>query len=161
MKELTKQERDEMYMQRALTLAKKAGAMGEVPIGAVVVWEDESGERIVGEGYNARESEKNALLHAEIMAIDAACKTLGGWRLHKATLYVTVEPCLMCAGAIVNARVKRVVYGAKDPRFGAMGSLVNVAEMAFNHQPVVESGIWEADCESLMKVFFMKLREKR
>ena len=145
-------------MQQALSLAEKAYTLGEVPIGAVVVWEDGS---VAGEGFNARESEKNALLHAELVAIDKACKTLGGWRLHKATLYVTVEPCVMCAGAIVNARIRRVVFGAKDPRFGAMGSLFNVAEIPFNHTPEVTSGILEEECEALMKRFFLSLREKR
>lgn len=155
---MTQAELDIQYMQRALALAKEAEACGEVPIGAVVVWEE---DRVVGEGRNARESEKNALLHAEIAAIDAACKTLGGWRLHKATLYVTVEPCTMCAGAIVNARVKRVVFGAKDPRFGAMGSLLDVTKLALNHTPEVVSGVCEAECEMLMQRFFLSLRQKR
>ena len=155
---MIQEERDLTYMRRALLLAKRAEALGEVPIGAVVVWDD---GRVVGEGYNQRESEKNALLHAEIVAIDAACKTLGGWRLHKATLYVTVEPCVMCAGAIVNARVKRVVYGAKDPRFGAMGSLMDVTSIPFNHTPEVEAGVLESECEALMKRFFLSLRGKR
>ncbi|MBR2987506.1 MAG: tRNA adenosine(34) deaminase TadA [Clostridia bacterium] len=155
---MTQSETDIRYMQAALSLARKAEALGEVPIGAIVVWDD---GRIVGEGYNARESEKNALLHAEIMAIDAACKALGGWRLHKATLYVTVEPCVMCAGAIVNARIRRVVYGAKDPRFGAMGSLVDVTKIPFNHTPEVDHGVLEEDCEALMKRFFLSLRAKR
>ena len=155
---MTQTELDIQYMQKALELAKEAEGRGEVPIGAVVVWDD---GRVVGEGFNARESEKNALLHAEIVAIDAACKTLGGWRLHKATLYVTVEPCVMCAGAIVNARVKRVVYGARDPRFGAMGSLCDVTGMGFNHTPEVTGGVLEAECEGLMKRFFLTLRQKR
>ena len=145
------------YMKKALALAEKAKALGEVPIGAVVVWDDE----IVGEGYNFREGGKNALLHAEIMAIDEACKKLGGWRLHKATLYVTVEPCIMCAGAIINARVKRVVYGAPDPRFGAMGSLFDATKLGLNHTPEVVSGVCADECEGLMAEFFKSLREKR
>lgn len=148
---------DKEYMKKALALAEKAGALGEVPIGAVVVWDGE----IVGEGYNFREGGKNALLHAEIMAIDAACKALGGWRLHKATLYVTVEPCIMCAGAIINSRVKRVVYGAPDPRFGAMGSLFDATKLGLNHTPEVVSGVLSDECEGLMADFFQSLREKR
>ena len=160
---MTTSELDIQYMQRAIALAKEAEKRGEVPIGAVIVWEDRDypNGRVVGEGYNARESEKNALLHAEIVAIDNACKTLGGWRLHKGTLYVTVEPCVMCAGAIVNSRIKRVVYGANDPRFGAMGSLCDVTKLGFNHTPAVENGVCEADCEELMKRFFLSLREKK
>ena len=152
-----------MYMKQALALAKKAEALGEVPIGAVIVWEDDETPdgRVVGEGYNCRECDKNALYHAEILAIDHACQTLGGWRLHKATLYVTVEPCVMCAGAIVNSRIKRVVYGAPDPRFGAMGSLCDVTSFGFNHKPEVMGGLLAEDCEALMKRFFLSLREKR
>lgn len=149
--------RDSFYMEKAIALAKKAEEKGEVPIGAVVVWEDE----IVGEGYNLRESEKNALLHAEVVAIDNACKTLGGWRLHKATLYVTVEPCIMCAGAIINARVKRVVYGAPDPRFGAFGSLFDANAVGLNHKPEILRGVMREECEALMQAFFKRLREKR
>lgn len=148
---------DMEYMKKALALAEKARAMGEVPIGAVVVWDG----KIVGEGYNFREGGKNALLHAEIMAIDSACKALGGWRLHKATLYVTVEPCIMCAGAIINSRIKRVVYGAADPRFGAMGSLFDATKLGLNHTPEVVSGVCADECESLMSDFFQSLREKR
>ena len=145
------------YMKKTIALAEQAKALGEVPIGALVVWEDE----IVGEGYNLRETEKNALLHAEIMAIDAACKKLGGWRLHKATLYVTVEPCIMCAGAIINARVKRVVFGASDPRFGACGSLFDATKLGLNHTPEIVSGVLAEECEALMADFFKSLREKR
>ena len=149
--------RDEHFMALALHEAELAAAEGETPIGAVVVWEDE----IVGTGYNLRESEKNALLHAEVVAIDNACKTLGGWRLHKATLYVTVEPCIMCAGAIINARVKRVVYGAPDPRFGAFGSLFDANAVGLNHKPEVLGGVMREECEALMQAFFKRLREKR
>ncbi len=152
---------DEYYMRRALALAEKAGAAGEVPIGALVVWQDESGyERIVGEGFNRRESGKNALYHAEILAIDAACGALGGWRLHKGVLYVTVEPCIMCAGAIVNARIRRVVYGAADPRFGAFGSLFDANRLGLNHRPEVTGGLFSAEAEALMADFFRRLRDK-
>ncbi len=147
---------DEFYMRRALELAKVAGEAGEVPIGAVLVWED----RIAGEGYNLRETGKNALYHAEVMAIDAACKSLGGWRLHKGTLYVTVEPCIMCAGAIVNARIKRVVYGAADRRFGAFGSLFDANSLGLNHRPEVTGGLLADEAEALMADFFRRLREK-
>ena len=160
---MTEFERDCAYMQRAIALAKEAESLGEVPIGALIVWEDDAHPegRIVGEGYNRRECDKNALYHAEILAIDEACKALGGWRLHKATLYVTVEPCVMCAGAIVNSRIKRVVYGACDPRFGAMGSLCNVTSLGFNHTPAVSGGVLSDECEGLMKRFFLSLRAKR
>ncbi|MBQ5357587.1 MAG: nucleoside deaminase, partial [Oscillospiraceae bacterium] len=116
---------DEEYMREALSLAEKAFELGEVPVGAVAVWEG----RIVGRGMNLRETDKNALRHAEIMAIDEACKNLGGWRRWKCDLYVTLEPCPMCAGAIINSRVKRVIYGASDPKAGSCGSLTNLFEM--------------------------------
>lgn len=148
---------DQDYMKIALSLAEEAKALGEVPIGALVVWED----RIVGKGYNRRETDKNALLHAEIVAIDEACKTLGGWRLHKGTLYVTVEPCIMCAGAIINSRIKRVVYGAPDPRFGAMGSLFDANSVGFNHKSEVVGGVLREECEALMSDFFQGLRDRR
>ena len=148
---------DQDYMKIALSLAEEAKALGEVPIGALVVWED----RIVGKGYNRRETDKNALLHAEIVAIDEACKTLGGWRLHKGTLYVTVEPCIMCAGAIINSRIKRVVFGAPDPRFGAMGSLFDANSVGFNHKSEVVGGVLREECEALMSEFFQGLRDRR
>ncbi len=147
---------DELYMREAIALADKAASLGEVPIGAVVVWED----RIVGRGYNLRESGKNALAHAEIMAIDEACRTLGGWRLHKATLYVTLEPCAMCAGAIINARIKRVVFGASDKRFGACGSLFDLSSFEVNHKPEILGGLLEAECLERMRAFFLKLRQR-
>ena len=146
---------DAEYMEMALELAREAAAAGEVPVGAVVVWED---GRVVGRGRNRREEDKNALAHAELEAIGQACRTLGGWRLHKATLYVTLEPCPMCAGAIVNARVKRVVYGASDRRFGAMGSLFDLPALPLNHRPQVERGLCEEDCAALLTDFFDHLR---
>lgn len=148
---------DEEYMREAIALAEKAFELGEVPVGAVAVWDG----KIVGRGMNLRETDKNALRHAEIMAIDEACKNLGGWRLWKCDLYVTLEPCPMCAGAIINSRVKRVIYGAKDPKAGSCGSLTNLFEMPYNHKPEVISGILEEECSALLKSFFEKLREKR
>lgn len=148
---------DEEYMREALALAKKAFELGEVPVGAVAVWDG----KIVGRGMNLRETEKNALRHAEIMAIDEACKNLGGWRLWKCDLYVTLEPCPMCAGAIINSRVKRVVFGASDPKAGSCGSLTNLFEMPYNHKPEVVSGVLEEECAALLSDFFAKLREKR
>ena len=149
---------DEDCMREALALAKEAEREGEVPVGAVVVWDD---GRIVGRGRNRREKGKNALYHAEIEAIDEACRTLGGWRLHKATLYVTLEPCPMCAGASVNARIRRVVYGASDPRFGAFGSMVDLCEWPLNHKPQVEKGLLCGECSALMEGFFARLREEK
>ncbi|MBQ6700899.1 MAG: tRNA adenosine(34) deaminase TadA [Oscillospiraceae bacterium] len=148
---------DEEYMREALLLAKKAFEMGEVPVGAVAVWEG----KIVGRGMNRRETDKNALRHAEIMAIDEACKNLGGWRLWKCDLYVTLEPCPMCAGAIINSRIKRVVYGAPDPKAGSCGSLANLFDMPYNHRPEVKSGVLEEECSVLLSDFFAKLRDKR
>ncbi|MBR5309674.1 MAG: tRNA adenosine(34) deaminase TadA [Oscillospiraceae bacterium] len=148
---------DEDYMREALLLAKKAFDMGEVPVGAVAVWDGE----IVGRGMNLRETDKNALRHAEIMAIDEACKKLGGWRLWKCDLYVTLEPCPMCAGAIINSRVKRVIYGAADKKAGSCGSLTNLFEMPYNHKPELISGVLEEECSALLSDFFAKLREKR
>ena len=152
---------DEEYMKQALALAREAAQAGEVPVGAVVVWEDEDGgRRVVGTGRNRREGDKSALAHAEIEAIGQACKTLCGWRLHRATLYVTLEPCPMCAGAVVNARIKRVVYGAPDKRFGAMGSLFDLPALPLNHKPQVENGLLCGECAEMMGEFFEKLRNK-
>lgn len=148
---------DEEYMREALALARKAFELGEVPVGAVAVWEG----KIVGRGMNLRETDKNALRHAEIAAIDEACKTLGGWRLWKCDLYVTLEPCPMCAGAIINSRIRRVIYGASDPKAGSCGSLVDLFEIPYNHKPEVVSGVLEEECSGILKEFFSKLREKR
>ena len=142
------------YMQEALALAKEAFADGEVPVGCVVV---RNGE-IVGRGRNRRETRKTALGHAEIEAIDQACRTLGGWRLWECTLYVTLEPCPMCAGAIINARIPRVVYGASDSKCGVCGSVCDLFSMEFNHHPKVEKGVMEAECAALLTEFFQKLR---
>ena len=143
------------YMDEALALAREAAAEGEVPVGCVVV---RNGE-IVGRGRNRRETDKTALAHAELEAIGQACQTLGGWRLWECTLYVTLEPCPMCAGAIVNARIPRVVYGASDAKCGACGSVCNMFTMAFNHHPQVEKGVREDACAQLLTEFFQNLRK--
>ncbi len=148
---------DEQMMLEALALAKEAAAEGEVPVGCVITLDG----KIVGRGRNRRETGKNALAHAEIEAIHDACKTLGGWRLWRCTLYVTLEPCPMCAGAIINARIPRVVYGGKDVRFGACGSVMDLFAMPFNHRPEVETGLMEGECLALLQDFFQKLRNKR
>ena len=145
---------DEKYMDEALALAAQAAAEGEVPVGCVIV---RSGQ-IVGRGRNRRETAKTALGHAEIEAISDACQNLGGWRLWDCTLYVTLEPCPMCAGAIVNARIPRVVFGASDQKCGACGSVCNLFSMDFNHHPQVEQGVLEAECAALLTEFFQHLR---
>lgn len=146
---------DEDYMKEAIALAKIAAELGEVPVGAVAVWEG----RIVGKGYNRRETDKNALRHAEISAIDEACKTLGGWRLWKCDLYVTLEPCPMCTGAIINSRIKRLVFGADDPKAGSCGSVINLFELPYNHKPEVTKGVLKDECSKLLSDFFAKLRK--
>lgn len=145
---------DEIWMREALALAAQAAAEGEVPVGCVIT----DGERIVGRGRNRRECAKNALCHAELEAIDDACRTLGGWRLWRCTLYVTLEPCPMCAGAIINARIPYVVYGASDPKSGSCGSLTNLFELPYNHRPVVRRGVLEEDCGNVLRTFFRCLR---
>ena len=146
---------DDLYfMDEALKLAAEAAAEGEVPVGCVIV----RGDEIVGRGRNRREKGKTALAHAEIEAIGEACARLGGWRLWECTLYVTLEPCPMCAGAIINARIPRVVYGASDAKFGAVGSVCSLFDMRFNHHPQVESGIREEEAAALMTEFFQNLR---
>lgn len=147
----------EKYMKAALRLARKAADEGEVPVGAVVVCEG----KIVGRGRNRRETKKNALHHAEIEAIEKACKKLGGWRLHKCDLYVTLEPCPMCAGAIINARIKTVYYGASDPKAGSCGTLVNLFELPYNHKPERVVGVMEEECAAVLRDFFRALRQKR
>ena len=145
---------DELFMKEALELAKEAAAEGEVPVGCVIT---RNGE-IVGRGRNRRERDKNALAHAEIEAINDACRNLGGWRLWECTLYVTLEPCPMCAGAILNARIPRVVYGASDKKCGAVRSVCTLFDMAFNHHPKVEKGIREEESSALLTEFFKNLR---
>jgi tRNA(adenine34) deaminase len=145
---------DEYFMTEALRLADEAAAEGEVPVGCVITL----GEKVVGTGRNRRELGKSALAHAEIEAIHNACKTLGGWRLWQCTLYVTLEPCPMCAGAIINARIPRVVYGASDEKCGACGSVCDLFSMEFNHHPQVEKGIREEEAAALLREFFAQLR---
>ena len=145
---------DERFMDEALALAGEAAAEGEVPVGCVIVRDGQ----IVGRGRNRRETERTALGHGEIEAISEACRNLGGWRLWDCTLYVTLEPCPMCAGAIINARIRRVVYGASDAKYGACGSVCNLFSMAFNHHPEVERGVREAECGALLQNFFRNLR---
>lgn len=147
----------ERFMRAALDLAREAAAEGEVPVGAVIVKDGE----IVATGRNRREVAKQALAHAEIEAIANACAALGGWRLSGCTLYVTLEPCPMCAGAIINARLDRVVYGAPDPKAGSCGSLTDLFELPFNHQPLIERGLLEEECAAELKNFFRSLRERR
>lgn len=147
--------RHEAFMREAILEAKKAEAMGEVPIGAIVV----KAGKIVGRGFNQRETGKRAIAHAEILAIEDACSQLGGWRLVDCDLYVTLEPCLMCAGAIYQARVVNVYYGAADPKAGAFGSLYHIHEdHRLNHMVHVEKGILEDECSGLLKAFFKHLR---
>ncbi len=146
---------DQLYMNEALTLAREAAAEGEVPVGCVIVCKD----KIVGRGRNRREQEKSALCHAEIEAIDEACRNLGGWRLWECTLYVTLEPCAMCAGAILNARIPRVVFGASDKKYGAVRSVCSLFSMEFNHHPQVEAGVMEDQCAEVLQDFFRAMRQ--
>jgi len=146
---------DEFYMKKALELAGAARAMNEVPIGCVIVAEG----KIIGEGHNLRNNKKNTLYHAEIIAIDQASQHLGDWRLENCTIYVTIEPCPMCAGAILQARIPRLVYGAASPKAGAVGSIINLlANPAFNHQVEVTTGVLEAECSAIVSNFFQSSR---
>ena len=145
---------DRDYMEQALLLAREAAREGEVPVGCVIV----RGDEIVGRGRNRRESDRSALAHAELEAIAQANQALGGWRLWECTLYVTLEPCPMCAGAIINARIPRVVYGARDEKYGACRSVCALFDMAFNHHPVVEGGVLEEEAAGLLQDFFKQLR---
>lgn len=147
---------EEAYMRLALELAAEAAAEGEVPVGAVIVREG----AVVGVGRNRRERARNALAHAEIEAIADACRRLGGWRLFGSTLYVTLEPCPMCAGAIINARVARVFYGARDAAMGACGGVLNLFMEAFPHRPQLVGGICGQESRALLSAFFAAMREK-
>jgi len=146
---------DELYMKEALRLAAVAEEIDEVPVGAVIVRDG----KIIAEAYNTREKSKCATHHAEILAIEEACRTLGGWRLPDTTLYVTMEPCAMCAGAIINARIPRVVYGAPDLRFGAFGSLIDLSEAGLNHKPEIVRGVMEKEAKSVLTSYFRRKRE--
>lgn len=149
---------DEKYMKAAITQAKKAAAIGDVPIGCVIVYED----KIIARGYNRRTADKTVLAHAEILAIKKACKKIGDWRLEDCTMYVTLEPCPMCAGAIVQARIPRVVVGCMNPKAGCAGSVMNLLqEDGFNHQAELETGVLEEVCSQMMKDFFRELRNKK
>lgn len=144
-------------MREALRLAQQAAQEGEVPVGAVVV----RGDEIIATGRNRREQDKNALRHAEIEAIDGACRALGGWRLWECELYVTLEPCPMCTGAIINSRIARVCFGAYDAKAGSCGSVVNLFELPYNHKPELQGGILEQECAAVLTEFFQNLRQKR
>ena len=148
---------DEELMREALQEARIAAALGEVPVGAVIAKDGQ----IVAKAHNLRESGKNATYHAKLMAIDAACKKLGGWRLWQCELFVTLEPCPMCSGAIINSRLRRVVYGARDARAGCCGSLTDLFALPFNHHPVIEEGLLAEEAQALLQEFFVSLRSRR
>lgn len=149
---------DERFMKEAIKQAKKAYALDETPIGCVIVHEG----KIIGRGYNRRNTDKNALAHAEIAAIKKASKKLGDWRLEECTMYVTLEPCQMCSGAIVQSRMTRVVVGCMNPKAGCAGSVLNLLNVAqFNHQVELTTGVLEEECSQLMKQFFRELRERK
>lgn len=149
---------DEKYMKEAIRQAKKAYAIGEVPIGSVIVYED----KIIGRGYNRRTTDKNTLAHAELIAIRKAGKKMGDWRLEGCTMYVTLEPCQMCSGAIVQSRMSRVVVGCMNPKAGCAGSILNLLQMEeFNHQVELETGVLGEACSQMMKTFFKELRESK
>lgn len=150
---------DIFYMNEALNEAKKAADMGEVPVGAVIVRKRDG--KIVGRGYNRRETDKDPLAHAEISAIKEASEKLGGWRLIDCEMFVTLEPCPMCCGAIINSRIERVVYGAKDNKSGSVRSVQQMFEMPYNHRPDISEGILEAECSGILKEFFRNLRKNK
>lgn len=151
-------ELDEYFMREAIKEAKKAEEQGEVPIGAVLVLNGE----IISRGFNLRESHQNAVAHAELLAIERACERLGTWRLEDAVLYVTLEPCPMCAGAILLSRIKKVVYGAPDPKAGCAGTLMNLLQdQRFNHQTEVTAGVLAAECGQMLTSFFRGIRERK
>ena len=147
----------EEYMKKALHYAKLCGKRGEIPVGCVIV---RNGE-IVSFGYNTRQTKKTALGHAEIMAINRACKKLSGWRLWECDMYVTLEPCIMCAGAIINSRIRNLYFGAYDTKAGCFGSVMNVNDFPFNHHPNVVGGVLEDKCSGIIKEFFKNLREEK
>lgn len=148
---------DERYMKEAMKQARKAYALGEVPIGCVIVYEG----KIIGRGYNRRNTDKNTLAHAEITAINKASKVIGDWRLEECTLYVTLEPCQMCAGAIVQARIPKVVMACMNPKAGCAGSVLNILDMPqFNHQVEMTKGVLEEECSRMLKEFFVELRAR-
>ena len=146
---------DEEYMKLAIAQAEFAAKMGEVPVGAIIVRDGD----IISAGFNKRECLNNSLAHAEVIAINVACEALGCWRLLNSTLYVTLEPCAMCAGAIINSRIERVVFGASDPKAGSFGSLVDLSKLPYNHKPEVVSGVCGEECSRLLSDFFYQLRK--
>lgn len=155
MKKLTE---DEKYMREALKLAKKAAKIDEVPIGCVIVYEN----KIIARGYNRRNTDKSTLAHAEIMAIKKASRVIGDWRLEDCTMYITLEPCQMCAGAIVQARIPKVVMGTMNAKAGCAGSVINILQMdGFNHKVEIVKGIMEDECKKIMQDFFKELRERK
>ena len=147
----------EEFMREALRLAQESAAEGEVPVGAVVTLGDE----IVGRGRNRREIQKNALAHAEIEAINDACSNLGGWRLWQCDMYVTLEPCPMCAGAIINSRIQKIIFGAQDLKAGSCGTLVNLFDFPYNHKPEIEGGFMKEECSEILSSFFKELRLRK
>lgn len=151
------QEQDLRFMQAALCAARNAAAIGEVPVGAVVV----RGDEVVSTGFNRRETGRSALLHAEVEAIAGACAKLGGWRLWECELYVTLEPCPMCAGAIINARIARLIYGAADPKAGCCGSVLDLFSAPFNHHPQIAGGVLAEECAALLRDFFRAKRQQK
>lgn len=156
--EIDQKKIDEKYMKAAIKQAQKAYALEETPIGCVIVHKD----KIIGRGYNRRNTDKNPLAHAEIAAIKKASKKIGDWRLEECTMYVTLEPCQMCSGAIVQSRIERVVVGCMNPKAGCAGSILNLLDVReFNHQVELTTGILEEECSMLMKNFFRELREKK
>ena len=150
------QQRDAHWMHQALLEAKKAAALGEIPVGAVIVRDNE----VIARAHNRRELDQDAMAHAEVLCIQQACRVLNSWRLSGCTLYVTLEPCPMCSGAIINSRLDRVVYGAKDDKAGCAGSVADLFVMPFNHTPVIRSGILEEECAAVLSEFFETLRKK-
>lgn len=149
-------EDDIQYMHMAMELAREAGAIDEVPVGALIVRDGE----VIAKAYNLREHSRCATHHAEILAIEEACRRLGGWRIPNATLYVTMEPCAMCAGAIINARIDRVVYGTADRRFGAFGSLIDLSALPLNHRPEITVGVLENETRDVLSAYFKRKRQK-
>lgn len=155
MKEISIEKKQEYYMNQAILQARKAYALGEVPIGCVIVYED----KIIGRGYNRRNTDKNTLAHAEITAINKASKKIGDWRLEGCSLYVTLEPCQMCSGAIVQARIPKVIIGCMNPKAGCAGSVLNILNMPeFNHQVDTVTGVLEQECSKMLTTFFKELR---
>lgn len=156
-REANKIDNDRIFMRSAIELAKRSADEGEVPVGAVIVRDG----KIVATGRNRRENDKNATVHAELQAIDRACSVLGGWRLWECELYVTMEPCPMCAGAIINSRIKRVVFGAYDQKAGSCGSVINLFDLPYNHKPELVGGFMRDECSAILTGFFKDLREKK